>query len=251
MIGDVKSVRSYLQWMDQTFSRDRFDLPFAFLFLFPLRLTEKIPHREEFHIACSEFSEISVTCDHRLRLGMRLSTTLPIWNEAMPGKNLLWRLVDDPMSRNGKKRQILVAWLSRGSGLGKLCAAFPLFDVRDANADGSVSWLESGFTAYGHVDSLFGMMANSTRTGFLQTAALAVKDYEYYTQVTEAALKNVFSVAREQFTALTISRLIGAGSSGTLNVVLEGIPGGGATCGVINSAAEALVKMAIIKSSFR
>lgn len=169
----------------------------------------------------------------------------------MAGKTLQWKLVDSPMGGNSTKRQILVAYLSRGSGLGKLCAAFPLFDVRDANADGRVSWLEAGFTAYGNIDSLFAMMSNASRTGFLQTAAIAVKDYEYATNVKEKALRNIFSVAREQFTSLMISRLIGGGSSRVLKVALNGIPGGGATCGVINFGAESLVKVAIVKSLFR
>ena len=130
--------------------------------------------------------------------------------------NAKWKLLTHSMSKTGEHK-MLAGYQSRGSGLNKIFFLAPLYNLNDANMDGSVSVLEWAFgkNLYDPY-SVFELFNNANDTCCTIDAAVQLKDYELMNNAKKSMLLASHKAASKALVTITIERTLSPGFDATL-----------------------------------
>lgn len=153
-----------------------------------------------------------------------------------------WKAIEHSGSQlKGKKKHvILVAYQSRGMGLNKVVGVAPLYDLRDTDLDGSVSYGEA-FFAGGWYDPyyIFELMTSANNTACAIDAGIQLHDLEFRDKAIRGFLKTGYNVCSKALVAIMVEKAISPGLELTLAET------GLANLGTFSDAAQFLVQTEI------
>lgn len=156
--------------------------------------------------------------------------------------NIKWKAIEHSgSSKKGQgKHVILVAYRSRGAGLNEIVGVCPLYDLRDANLDGSVS-IPERFYASGLWDpySVFELMTSASNATCGIEAAVQLRDWEFRQKVISGFLKTAFKITSKALMTIMVEKVISPGLELTL------AKSGLANLGEFSDAAQFLVQTSI------
>lgn len=133
--------------------------------------------------------------------------------------NIKWRAIEHSGSKQkGKgKHIILAATRSIGMGMIEIVGVAALYDLRDANLDGSVSIPEK-FYSSGWYDPyyVFELMTSSNSTSCAIDAAVQLRDLEFRRKAQMGFLKKAFKVCTQALVTIMVEKAISPGLELTL-----------------------------------
>ena len=156
--------------------------------------------------------------------------------------NIKWRAIEHSFSKQkGQgKHVILAATRSRGMGMIEIVGVAPLYDLRDANLDGSVSMPEK-FYASGWYDPyyVFELMTSASSTSCAIDAAVQLHDLEFRRKAIMGFLKTAYKICSKALVTLMVEKVFSPGLELTLAET------GLANLGKYSDAAQFLVQTGI------
>ena len=171
---------------------------------------------------------------------------------------LKWKIVQHPRSTAPGKHVILVAYkrisFGIGRGMGEVIAASPLYDLRDFNLDGDVSFLE-GLYASGLYDpyELNSLLLPAAEADFKMVAGNAVRDTKFVQDAAMGLLRTAYKATARAAITLTVEKILGPGIEKTLAVsALKNLEtAGNAAMFVIQMGMETVIMESIAKTHLR
>ena len=169
--------------------------------------------------------------------------------------DIKWTAIENSYSgvKGQNKHVILVAYTSAGMGLNEVCAVAPMYDLRDMDLSGSVSWLEAGWdyvTKLWDPVYVFGLIKSANKGSCVTDAALQMKDPFLYQNSQISQLESIFKLRKEILTAVMIQGLIGPAIGPALGVASSGLAElmniGGAAPFLIKTAFQTAINKAIM-----
>lgn len=125
------------------------------------------------------------------------------------------------------KHVIAVGYRSRGKGgLNEVCSVIPLYDIRDSNLNGSVSFLEGGWNAgTAVVDPLhiFQIMNSLGEVSFMAEAAVQMDDGELLMEVKRSALERIYKARHEILMAVLMKTFLTANINLNVDLFNKGL----------------------------
>lgn len=124
--------------------------------------------------------------------------------------NIQWTVIEHSQSSSPLSNLIMVGYRSRGMRLNEVCAVSPLYDLRDMNLDGRVSFTESFWntaTKFKDFEHVFAFIKSMGEMSCVTDAAVQLKDYELWEESMRAALEKVFDIGLESITPSVIQNL--------------------------------------------
>lgn len=172
--------------------------------------------------------------------------------------NILWKAIEHPYSKVEGGHVILVGYKKTsfgiGKGLGKVVAAAPLYDLRDFNWDGSVSFLEKAY-ASGMYDpyELNSLLGPAADTDFKVIAGNEVGDYMFGQKAKEGFLRQAFKATARAAITITVEKILGPGIEKTLAASALGRmeAAGEAAMFVIQATLETVIMESIARTHVR
>jgi hypothetical protein len=134
-----------------------------------------------------------------------------------------WATIEHSGSRRkgAGKHTILACYRSRGAGgMNDVLSVSPLYDLRDADLNGSVTWLEAGWSAGTAVVDpvkVFGIINSLGGASFMLEAARELKDYELQQLALRGVLEGAYNVRHEMLAAVAAQSFV----VGNVNVSLD------------------------------
>lgn len=134
--------------------------------------------------------------------------------------NIKWKAIEHSFSKQkgSAKHVILVAYKSRGQGgLNEILGVAALYDLRDANLDGSVTALEK-FYASGWYDPyyVFELMTSTSSTSCAIDAAIQLHDLEFRRKAMTGFLKTAYKICTKALKTIMVEKAISPGLELTL-----------------------------------
>ena len=171
---------------------------------------------------------------------------------------ILWKAFEHSYSRKEGAHVILVGYKKKshgiGKGLGTVVAAAPLYDLRDFNWDGSVSFLEKAYAgAVYDPYELNSLLMPAAETDFKVEAGNAVGDYMFGQKAKEGFLKQAFKATARAALTITVEKVLGPGIEKTLAVSALSRMGaaGEAAMFVIQASLETVIMESIARTHVR
>ncbi|MCY7344891.1 MAG: hypothetical protein LH614_01625 [Pyrinomonadaceae bacterium] len=154
-----------------------------------------------------------------------------------------WDALEHSQSTLKGKHVILVAYKSAGMGQNKVVGVVPLYDLRDANLDGSVSLPERfyGSELY-NPSGLISLMNGSNAAACVADAARQKNDLELFNQAKTAFLQVAFKVCQKALVEMMVQNSLAPGVK--LSLAKTGL----AEYGKVSSVANFLVVKAMEKA---
>jgi hypothetical protein len=154
--------------------------------------------------------------------------------------NIKWKAIEHSGSKQKGKHVILVAYKSRGMGLNEIIGVSPLYDLRDANLDGSVSIPEKLYGS-GWYDPyyVFELMTSASSTSCAIDAAIQMRDLEFRHKAISGFLKTAYKITSQALVTLMVEKVLSPGLELTLAKT------GLANLGEFSDAAQFMVQTAI------
>lgn len=128
--------------------------------------------------------------------------------------NIRWKAIEHSQSNKKGAHVILVAYQSNGRILNKVVGIVPLFDLRDTNFDGSVSYNESfwaGFSNWVDPYYVFALMKAAGDCSPILEAARQLRDYELMNNTNAELLKKSFTVCSKALTTILTEKALSPG----------------------------------------
>lgn len=128
--------------------------------------------------------------------------------------NIRWKAIEHSQSNKKGAHVILVAYKPNGCSFNKVLGIVPLFDLRDTDFDGSVSYTESGWASFTNwVDPyyVFALMKSAGESSPIIDAARQMRDYELMNQATGEFLRTAFKVCTKALTTIMVEKSISPG----------------------------------------
>lgn len=125
--------------------------------------------------------------------------------------NAKWKLLTHSMSKTGDHK-MLAGYQSKGGGLNKVFFLAPLYDLNDANMDGTVSWLEWGFgkNIYDPY-SVFELFNRANDACCTIDAAVQLRDYELMNKAKGSFLEATHKAAAKALVTISVEKLLSPG----------------------------------------
>jgi hypothetical protein len=139
--------------------------------------------------------------------------------------NIKWKPIEHSQSKQKSKHVILVAYKSMGKGgLNDVLAISPLYNLKDANLDGSVSMSEkfwSVLTSMWDPYEVFDLMNSLGGVSPVLEAARQLKDYQLLNKATGDFLRATHKACSRALTTLMIEKVLSPGIE--LNLANSGL----------------------------
>ena len=130
--------------------------------------------------------------------------------------NAKWKLLTHSMSQTGEHK-MLAGYQPKGGNMNDIFFLAPLYDLNDANMDGSVSTLEWAFgkNIYDPY-SVFELFNSSNDACCTIDAAVQLRDYELMNKAKGSFLKTTHKAAAKAFVTISVEKLLSPGIELTL-----------------------------------
>jgi len=125
------------------------------------------------------------------------------------------KAIEHSMSQcKGQGRHIIaVGYKPVGGGLNEVTCTIPLYDIRDMDLSGGVSWSEAGWSAATRIIDplyIFGIMNSLGRASFHLEAAHQLRDYQMMMATTREILEQTFKLRHEILRAVLVKSFVTA-----------------------------------------
>ena len=124
-----------------------------------------------------------------------------------------WKVISNSMSKLPKKHVIAVGYRSSGMGLNEIAAVIPMYDIRDSDLNGSVGFLEGGWslmTKFFDPVYVFGIMKSLDKTCCLMDAASQLNDPFFWQETRMKALEEIFRLRHDILNAVLMKTFLTA-----------------------------------------
>lgn len=130
--------------------------------------------------------------------------------------NAKWKLLTHSMSQT-REHKMLAGYQPSGGGMNKIFFLAPMYNLNDANMDGSVSTLEWWFgkNLYDPY-SVFELFNNAADNCCTVDAATQLRDHELFGNARKSMLKASFKAASKALITINIERLLSPGIEANL-----------------------------------
>lgn len=169
-----------------------------------------------------------------------------------------WKAFEHSYSKKEGAHMILVGYKRKsfgiGPGLGEVVAASPLYDLRDFNYDGSVSFLERAFAgAWYDPYELNSLLLPAADTDFKVEAGNAVRDYMFGQKAKEGFLRQAFKATARAAITISVEKILGPGIEKTLaaSALSRMQSAGEAAMFVIQASLETVIMESIARTHIR
>jgi len=161
-----------------------------------------------------------------------------------------WEALEHSDSKLKGKHVILVAYMPAGAGMNKVIGVAPLYDLRDANLDGSVTVLEKIYSSeYYNPFDLISLMNSANVVVCVKDAARQMKDWSLFQQADNAFLQATFQVAQKALVSIMVEKALAPGIK--LSLAKTGLAELGKVSGVAQFIVQNTIKKAIVDSICR
>jgi len=130
--------------------------------------------------------------------------------------NAKWKLLTHSMSKTGEHK-MLAGYQSTGGGMNNIFFVAPLYNLNDANMDGSVSLLERWYGANIYDPySVFELFNDANNACCTIDAAVQLRDYALMNKARGNFLRTTHKAAAKAFVTINIEKLLSPGIELTL-----------------------------------
>ncbi len=164
--------------------------------------------------------------------------------------DIKWDALEHSQSKQTGKHVILVAYKWLGPGLNKVVCVVPLYDLRDANLDGSVSLPERFYgSEFSDPYGVISLMNGSNAATCVADAARQKKDYELWKQAGTNFLQMAFKVCQKALVSIMVQKALSPGVS--LSLANTGLAEMGKISVVANFLVLTSMEKAVVSSICR
>lgn len=123
-----------------------------------------------------------------------------------------WTAIEHSGSKvKGQGKHVSLVAYEEGKNMNDVIAVFPMYDIRDMNLNGSVSWLEAGFSTVTNLYDpvfVFQIIKAAGDSSFLADTARQLDDWFLWEQARRGMLESVFKLRKAILTATMLQTFI-------------------------------------------
>jgi len=164
----------------------------------------------------------------------------------MANPAIKWKVIEHSLSKVRGKHVILVAYQPRSPTLNQVLGIAPLYDLRDADLDGWVSWREWAYGWYYPYTGMGDLAAATDRWSCVNDVARQMKDYVLWQQALGGMLKAAFEVCAVAQTTMLVDQVLAPGVQ--LTLARTALSDMGKAGGVVQFMVEKSMRWVLLKA---
>jgi hypothetical protein len=126
--------------------------------------------------------------------------------------DIQWKIIEHSKSKSVNKPKIHVFYRSRGKGgMNEIIGVTPLYDMRDKDLDGDVSWQEAGISGISRIYDpvyIFKLVNSFGNASCLIEAGSQLHDYKLIYDATGDFLESVYAMRYDLLTAVILNQML-------------------------------------------